>query len=63
MTESIELLSPKDVSRAFQIPLSTIQRMCKDKQLPAIKIGRYWRIPRKDLLAYIDEEEAIQMMK
>ncbi len=53
---TIELLSPKEVSEAFRMPLSTIQKMCKERELPAIKVGRYWRIPRKDLLTYIEDK-------
>ncbi len=48
--------SPKDVAIMLNIPLSTITKMCRDRELEAFKIGRHYRIKRKDIFKYIEKK-------
>ena len=43
----------EDASFALSIPATTIRSLCRSGQLGAIKVGRLWRIPRSELLAFI----------
>lgn len=44
MSESY--MSVKELTERLGISYSTAYRMIKLKQIPAIKIGRHWKIPR-----------------
>ena len=44
-----ELLSINDVTRILKISKATVQRWCRDRKLPAAKIGKEYRIRREDL--------------
>lgn len=44
-----EYYSINEVCQKFKISHSTIYRKIKGHELPAIKIGRYWKIPRSAL--------------
>ena len=44
-----ELLSVDDVTRILRISKGTAQRWCRDRRLPAAKIGKEYRIRKKDL--------------
>lgn len=37
--------TPKEVAEIISISPITVQRMCLEGRLPALKIGREWRIP------------------
>jgi excisionase family DNA binding protein len=37
----------------LQIPVTTARQMCREKRLPAFKVGQTWRIPRAWLEEYI----------
>ncbi|TET13275.1 MAG: DNA-binding protein [Dehalococcoidia bacterium] len=44
-----ELLSLDDITRILRISRVTAQRWCRDRRLPAAKIGKSYRIRREDL--------------
>lgn len=44
-----ELLSVDDVTRILKMSKATVQRWCREKKLPAAKIGKEYRIRRQDL--------------
>lgn len=37
----------KEFCEKLQVSPSTVYRMIKSGMIPAIKFGRYWKIPRK----------------
>jgi len=53
-----ELLSVEDVARILKISRSTIQRWCHAGKLPAVKIGKAYRIRRGDLDRWYEEKRA-----
>ena len=44
-----ELLSVEEMTRILKVSRPTIQRWCRDRKLPAAKIGKAYRIRREDL--------------
>ena len=51
-----ELLSVDDVTRILKMSKATVQRWCRDKKLPAAKIGKEYRIRREDLERWYEEK-------
>lgn len=39
-------MTVKEFCERLQISSSTVYRMIKNNMIPAIKFGRYWKIPR-----------------
>ena len=48
-----EMLTPNEVADLLKVPTETVWRWCRNETLPAVKIGKYWRIPRDELVAFI----------
>jgi excisionase family DNA binding protein len=44
-----ELLSVDDITKILRISKGTAQRWCRDRRLPAAKIGKAYRIRKADL--------------
>ena len=44
-----ELLSVDDITKILRISKGTAQRWCRDRRLPAAKIGKAYRIRKEDL--------------
>ncbi len=59
----MKLLTPENISEAFQLPLSTVHRLAREGKIPgARKIGRLWRFSEeaiKDWLGGKSEEQSI----
>jgi len=51
-----EMLTPSEVADYLKVPVQTIWRWCRKGTIPAVKIGKYWRIPADELEAFIDAE-------
>lgn len=43
---SLSLFTVKEIAQVFRLTDAAIRRMIRDKELPAIQIGREYRIPR-----------------
>jgi excisionase family DNA binding protein len=54
---SDEMLTPTEVAECFKVPLKTVWRWFRNGTLPAVKVGRYWRIRRDTLSAFIEAKE------
>jgi excisionase family DNA binding protein len=48
-----EMLTPNEVAEYLKVPVQTVWRWCRLGTLPAVKIGKYWRIPKEELEASI----------
>ena len=55
-----ELLSVEDVTRILKMSRGTVQRWCRDRKLPAAKIGKEYRIRREDLDRWYEEKLLVQ---
>ena len=51
------LLKIKEVAERFQVAPRTVRQEIKKGNLPAIKIGRIWRIHADSLNLYLQENE------
>lgn len=47
--DSDELLSAEEVGRILKLSKSTVQRWCHGGKLPAVKMGKMYRVRKKDL--------------
>lgn len=50
-----EYYSINEICRNFKISQSTVYKMVKDKKIHAIKLGRCWKIPKKEFLQMLYE--------
>lgn len=48
-----EMLSVSDVARQLKVSKMTVYRLIHTKQIPAMQIGRSFRIGREDLDSYL----------
>ena len=48
--------SPLEVSQMLNLPLSTIQSLCRNGDLVAFKISNKWRIKRHELYKFIERQ-------
>jgi len=46
-----EFLTVEEVAKLLRISVRTVQRLLKGGELPGVRIGRQWRIPRAELMA------------
>lgn len=54
MLESYEtILLPEECAEILRIGMSEVYRMLKNKVLVGYKVGKTWRIPKANLVAYI----------
>lgn len=49
ISEDAAYLSVRDVAAFFRISTKTVRRWIKSGKLPATRLGRDWRVARKDL--------------
>lgn len=47
--EKIELLSPQDTAEFLHVDLQKVNRLIRDKQIDAIRVGGEWRIEASSL--------------
>ena len=50
-----EYYSINEICRNFKISQSTVYKIIKDKKIHAIKLGRCWKIPKKEFLQMLYE--------
>ena len=47
------VLTLEQAARALQISVTGARQMCREKRLPAFKVGQQWRIPRTWLIEFM----------
>src|SRR3978361_773120 len=52
-----QLLSAEEVARELDLKPTTIYQWCREGRLPAIKLGKEWRIRRTALDAFLEQSE------
>jgi excisionase family DNA binding protein len=48
------LLTTEEVADLLRVHINTVKTMVRAGKLPAVKVGRAWRIKRSDVLALLD---------
>lgn len=59
MNQAEQIMTMYEVAEYLHIHLMTVRRLARDGELPAIKIGRLWRV-QKDVLDRWMETQAQQ---
>ncbi len=54
LTAENELLTVFEVMSHLRVCRATVQRWCKEGKLPAVKIGKEYRVRRRDLEGWYD---------
>lgn len=52
-----ELLTVKEVAAHLRVSRATVWRWCQKGTIPAIRLGRCWRIRQMDLLSLIEPDK------
>ena len=54
MSTEVRLLTVQEVADAMRVSRMTVYRLIKSGELPAIRVGRHFRIRAADLDGYLD---------
>ncbi|HTN71437.1 MAG TPA: helix-turn-helix domain-containing protein [Methylomirabilota bacterium] len=55
--ENIRLLTLSEAARLLQVSTRTLQRMIRQRQLPAFKVGGQWRMRESQLSEWLEQKE------
>ena len=53
MTEQLSLLTVREVAEAMRVSTMTVYRLIRSGALPAIRVGKHFRIRHSDLEHYL----------
>ena len=53
-------MTTEEVLEYLQVNLRTVYRLIKNKNIPAIRVGRQWRFRRRDIDAWLESQRAGQ---
>lgn len=51
-----EFLTPEDIARMLRRNIATIQRWCREGELPAARIGRHYLVRRADFEKWFESK-------
>ena len=51
------ILTVAEAAATFKTSKQQIRKMIREELLPAVKVGREWRIPRQSLHCYLNKAE------
>lgn len=51
------LLSPDEAAAMLGLSAYTVRQFARERRIPALRLGRYWRFRRSSLQAWIVEQE------
>lgn len=58
---SSEMLTVDEIAEYLRVSRATICRWCGTGRLPAFKIGKSWRVQKRDLERYIDQQRGVEI--
>lgn len=56
---SPEMLTVDEIAEYLRVSRATICRWCSTGKLPTFRIGKGWRVRKKDLEHYIDQQRVM----
>jgi excisionase family DNA binding protein len=56
VTEQPELLTVREVADAIRVSTMTVYRLIRSEALPAIRVGKHFRIRARDLESYLETQ-------
>lgn len=60
MKNNYELLTVKEVAKFLDIHIMTAYKLLQTKNLPGTHIGGQWRVPKEQLIAWIEKKAEIR---
>ena len=58
MNKSDEVMTIQEVADYLKLHYQTVyDKVVKTKEIPASKIGRRWRVQKKDVIAYLERQK------
>ena len=57
--QPLNFLTLRETADMLQLSTRTLQRLLKDKKLPAVKIGSQCRVRESDLTKFIDHQQQL----
>jgi excisionase family DNA binding protein len=57
--QPLNFLTLRETADMLQLSTRTLQRLLKDKKLPAVKIGSQCRVHESDLTKFIDHQQQL----
>ena len=54
-----EFLTVKEVAKALKLNPLTIYEYIRERKLPAVKFGRYYRVSTSDLTVFLEHQKVI----
>ncbi len=54
LQEAYEILTPDDIMEELQIGKNAVYKLLRSGELKGFRVGRNWKIPRKQLDKFID---------
>ena len=55
--ENIRLLTLSEAANLLQVSTRTLQRMIRNRELPAFKVGGQWRLRETQLRLWVEDRE------
>ena len=56
--ENIRLLTLSEAANLLQVSTRTLQRMIRNRELPAFKVGGQWRLRESQLRQWVENRES-----
>jgi len=50
-----KLISTRDVAEMLGIDETTVTKYARAREIPSFKVGRLWRFPEKELMAFFED--------
>lgn len=57
--DELRLLTLSEAASILQVSTRTLQRMIRQKDLPALKVGGQWRIRESRLAKWVERKESL----
>ena len=57
MVDYPEMMNPEQAAGYLQVSKAVIYKRLRNKQLPGLKVGHEWRIPKSELIAKAREND------
>jgi excisionase family DNA binding protein len=57
------ILTAAEVSEWLRIPISTLYKLCRNKQIPCAKVGRHWRFDKGKIHTWFQKQLKVKQVK